>query len=102
MPGTLTLAGANTFTNTVTLNIGTLNLNNSAALGTGTLNFITTGGIIDNTSGGALVLNNNPQTWNADFTFNGTSRIWIWAPARLLSPTTAPSPSTRITSPSAG
>ena len=69
--GTLTLGGANTFSAGVTLNFGTLNLNHQGALGTSTLTFTTAGGVIGNTSGGLVTLSNNPQAWNADFTFNG-------------------------------
>ncbi len=72
--GALTLSGSNTFSGGVTLNAGTLNINNAAALGTGT--FTINGGTIDNTSGGAVTLsNNNTQTWGGDFTFAGTNNL---------------------------
>jgi len=52
--------------------LGTLNVNSSTALGTGTF-AIDGGTTIDNTSGGAVTLsNNNAQTWNGSFTFTGT------------------------------
>ena len=45
--GTLTLSGANTYSTGTTLTAGTLNINNAAAIGTGT--FTINGGTIDNT-----------------------------------------------------
>ena len=72
--GTLVLSGANTFTSGVTLSAGELDINNAAALGTGT--FTVSGGSIDNSSGGAITLsNNNAQNWNASFTFVGSSNL---------------------------
>ena len=86
--GTLTLAGANTFSGGVTLNAGTLDINNAAALGTTAGTFTVAGGTIDNTSAGALVLtNNNPQAWNADVTFTGTHNLDLGAGAVTLSAT---------------
>ena len=73
-PGSLTLSGANTFGGTTILNGGMLNINNPAALGTGTLSI--NGGTIDNTSGESITLaNNNAQTWNGDFVFTGTNDL---------------------------
>jgi autotransporter-associated beta strand protein len=68
---TLTLSGTNTYTGNTTIAAGTqLNFNNTKAIGTGTL--IISGGILDNTSGAAIVnANNNVQQWNGDFTFVG-------------------------------
>ena len=72
--GTLILSGVNTFTGGTTLSAGTLDINNAAAVGTGT--FAINGGTIDNTSGGAITLsNNNVQTWGGDFTFTGTNAL---------------------------
>ena len=69
--GTATLAAFNTFTGGVTLNAGTLRVNNAFALGSGAVTI--NGGILDNTSGFAVSLaNNNTQSWNGDFTFAGT------------------------------
>ena len=71
--GTLSLAGANTFTGGVTLTAGTLNINAAAALGTGT--FTINGGTLAQTinagSGGntGMVTSNYVQTWNGDFGF---------------------------------
>ena len=71
---TVTLVGANTFSNGLTLDSGTLNLNNATALGTGT--FTINGGTINNTTGSAETeSNNNPQTWNGNFTFTGSNSL---------------------------
>lgn len=74
-PGALTLDVANTYTGGTVLFDGTLNLKNASALGAASGNFTINGGIVDNTSGGALTLNNHPQAWNGDFTFTGTSSL---------------------------
>lgn len=81
--GALTLSGPNTGTGGVILSVGTLNLNNAAALGTGvlTINASTT---IDNTTAGVLTLNNNTQTWNGSFTFTGTNNLNIGTGAVTL------------------
>lgn len=69
--GTITLTAANTYSGSTTLNAGTININSTSAIGTGT--FIIAGGTIDNTSGAPLTLStNNPITWNGGFTFTGT------------------------------
>ena len=73
--GILTLSGANTFGNGMTLSAGQLNINNATALGTGTFT-IAAGTTIDNTSGGAITLSsNNAQTWNGSFTFTGSNNL---------------------------
>ena len=54
----VTLAGANTFTGGATLTSGTLNINNANAIPSGTLTIGS--GTIDNTSGSAVTLANNP------------------------------------------
>lgn len=67
--GTQSLSGANTFTGGLTLNAGTLNINSATALGATASTFTINGGVIGNTSGTAIVnANNNPITWNGDFT----------------------------------
>jgi autotransporter-associated beta strand protein len=74
--GALTLSGANTYTGGTTLSVGTLNINNAAALGGAAGVFTITGGAIDNTSGGSITLsNNNAQAWDGDFTFTGNNAL---------------------------
>ncbi|MEI6070989.1 MAG: autotransporter-associated beta strand repeat-containing protein [Verrucomicrobiae bacterium] len=75
--GTLTLSGANSFTGNVTLNAGTLALNNASALGTsnGTLT-IAASTTLDNTSAAAITLSSNKTvTLNGDFAFTGTKDL---------------------------
>ncbi|MFA5926665.1 MAG: DUF2341 domain-containing protein, partial [Patescibacteria group bacterium] len=72
--GTLTLGGANTFSNGMTVSAGTLNINHAQAIGSGT--FTISGGTIDNTSGTSITLaNNNVMAWNGDFAFTGTNDL---------------------------
>jgi autotransporter-associated beta strand protein len=73
--GILTLSGVNAFTGGTTLNAGTLNINNSQALGTVAGTFIINGGTIDNTSGSTITTLNYPQDWNNDFVFTGTQNL---------------------------
>jgi autotransporter-associated beta strand protein len=79
--GTLALAGTNTFgsSSAVTLQVGTLDINNASALGSSTNTFklsSTSGTItIDNTSGGAITTSNYAQTWHTDFTFTGSNAL---------------------------
>ena len=74
--GTATLSGTNTFTGGVDHDAGTLNINNSSALGTtaGTLT-IADGVTIDNTSGSAITTSDYPIAINGDFTFTGTNDL---------------------------
>jgi fibronectin-binding autotransporter adhesin len=69
--GSLAITAGQNFSGGLTLGGGTLDINNAAALGTGT--FTITTGTIDNTSGANITTstNNNAQTWNGDFTFTG-------------------------------
>lgn len=76
--GTLTLSAANTYTGGTTLSAGRLNIDNggtsssNSAIGTGIL-AISGGTTIGNTSGSPVVLmTNNQQNWNGDFTFAGS------------------------------
>jgi len=73
--GTLTLAGANTYSGATSLSSpATLNFNNTKAIGTGVL--VISGGTLDNTSGAAITnANNNTQTWTGGFTFGGTQPL---------------------------
>ncbi len=74
-PGALTLSGSNTYSDGTALFGGLLNLSSAASIGTGvwTIN----GGTLDNTRGTPMTLSNNPQTWNGDFTFLGTSNLGL-------------------------
>ena len=84
--GTLTLAGANTFSGGLTLSAGTLGINNATALGAtaGTVT-IAGGTTIDNTSGGALTVTaNNPQTWSGSFTYTGSNALSLGTGAVAL------------------
>lgn len=73
--GTWTLSGVNTYTGGTTLTAGNLNINSTTALGGATSRLTINGGTIDNTSAGDITLaNNNPQTWNSDFTYTGGTR----------------------------
>ena len=89
--GALTLGGFNTFGGGVTLSSGTLNINNggsssaNSALGTGQFTIVG-GTTIDNTSGNAqVILTNNTQAWNGDFTFTGTNALSMGTGAITMS-----------------
>ncbi len=72
--GTLSILGANTNTGGVTLSAGTLNLNNSNALGTG--QFAINGGSFDNTSGSSITLSGySSHLWSGGFAFIGTNDL---------------------------
>jgi autotransporter-associated beta strand protein len=73
--GTLTLSGASSFSGGMVLNAGQLNINNPQALGAGPFTIAGTS-TINNSSAGSITLStDNPQTWNADFTFIGTKAL---------------------------
>ncbi|MCX6222965.1 MAG: autotransporter-associated beta strand repeat-containing protein [Bacteroidia bacterium] len=74
--GTLTLNASGTYTGGTTLSVGQLNINHLTAIGSGSLT-ISSGTTIDNTSGLAIgpLTNNNAQTWNGNFTFNGSNDL---------------------------
>jgi autotransporter-associated beta strand protein len=72
--GALTLSATNTYSGGTTLTAGTLNYNNTKAVGTGT--FTINGGTLDNTSGGAILAgNNNALLLGGDFTFAGSAAL---------------------------
>jgi autotransporter-associated beta strand protein len=81
--GALTLSGANTYSGNTVLNNGTLNINNSSAIGSGS--FVINGGTIDNTTGLLTLSTNNTQTWNGSFSFNGTGSLNMGTGAITLS-----------------
>ncbi len=83
--GTLTIAVASTIPSGVIMTGGQLNLNSTTALGAGTSPLAIIGGALGNTSGGTITLaNNNPQAWNSDFSFVGTSDLNLGAGAVTL------------------
>jgi fibronectin-binding autotransporter adhesin len=78
--GALTLSGANTFSSGVTLNSGTLNIQNATALG-GVASIFTIAGTstLDTSAAGITLTANNTNAWNADFTFAGTGNLNLGA-----------------------
>ena len=77
--GTWTLSGTNTFSGGVSLFNGTLNINNTSALGSVTGAF-SIGGVgntvtINNTSGSAITTGNYAMSWNDDFIFTGSNSL---------------------------
>ena len=83
--GTWTLSGTNTFTGGTTLSAGTLNINNSNALGNTAGTFTITGGTIGNTSGGAITTNSYPLALNGDFAFTAANNLNLGTGAVTLS-----------------
>lgn len=76
--GTLTLNGANTFTGGLTLNAGTVNINNSSALGSTAAGALTIAAdsVINNTSGVAITTSTAKAiALNANLTFTGTNDL---------------------------
>jgi len=82
--GTLTLSGANTYAGGTLLSLGTLKLGNASALGSGTLTI--SGGSLDS-SASLVNSQNNPQSWNGDFSFTGTQNLNLGTGAVTLSAT---------------
>ncbi|MGA2616425.1 MAG: autotransporter-associated beta strand repeat-containing protein [Thermoguttaceae bacterium] len=81
--GTAALGQANTYSGGTTLRSGTLDIDNSGALGAGALTI--TGGTIDSAAAG-ITVNNNPQDWDASFAFGGsnalnlgTGSVYLWS-----------------------
>ncbi len=82
--GAVTLATANSYAGGTTLNAGTLNVNNAAALGTGPVTV--TGGVFGNTSGSPVVsTTTGALTISGDFAFNGPSSLTLGTGAVTLS-----------------
>jgi autotransporter-associated beta strand protein len=85
--GALTLNAAATHTGGTTLNAGTLNIGNAAALGSGTFTVSGTS-TIDNTTGSSATLTGNPvQAWNGNFTFTGTNDLNLGTGATTINAT---------------
>ena len=77
-PNALTLSGDNSYSGNTSLLEGTLNLGSDTALGIGDSNlFIASGTTIDNTSGSAITLANNPTVVlpGDGFTFGGSGDL---------------------------
>ena len=73
-PGTVVLTSTNnTYSGGTTLSCGQLNINATAALGSGALTI--SGGTIGNTRGTIVLSTNNTQNWNGDFTFAGPAAL---------------------------
>ncbi len=72
--GTLTLTGSNTFSGLLSLTAGTLNIGGASAVGNGLFK-IGINTTIVNTSGAALTLPNNPESWTGNFTFAGSNDL---------------------------
>ncbi len=68
--GSLTLSGANAFSTVVTLNSGTLNINNNSALGTGALTI--NGGAIATSAAGTVTFTNPIASGSQTVTVTGT------------------------------
>lgn len=77
--GVVTLSGANTFADGITLKAGKVRLQNASALGTGTFNVGDTVGttsvILESNSANLVNSQNNPQNWNQDFSFSNTQNL---------------------------
>ncbi len=86
--GELTLMGTNTYSGGTTVAAAsTLNIVSSSAIGTGTLTMA--GGSLDNNSGGPVVLGSNPEVWNANFAYFGSSLLNLGTgPVTMNVPTT--------------
>jgi fibronectin-binding autotransporter adhesin len=83
-PGSVTIDNSNSYTGGTTLSGGVLNVNNPAALGSGTLSI--SGGTLDNTSAAAIAVNPAiTQQWNGGFTFLGTQNLDLGNGAITLS-----------------
>jgi autotransporter-associated beta strand protein len=81
-PGALVLAGSNSYGGGTILNSGLLVVNNNSALSGGSLTI--NGGSLDSTAAGVTLVNNSPQSWNADIAFLGTQSLSLGAGAVTL------------------
>ena len=88
--GSLTLSHANDFSGGIVFNLGQLNINNSAALGTGPLNIFSNGPqTIDNTSGSDITTStyNNAIGLSVDINFIGSNSLNLGTGAVTLNTT---------------
>ena len=70
----VTISSSNSYAGGTVLNAGTLNVQNSSAVGTGVVTI--TGGTLGNSSGAAVTLStNNAQTWSGDVAFAGPDAL---------------------------
>ena len=90
--GTLVLSDSDTYSGGTTLSAGLLDIGNAHALGSGRLTI--SGGSIGNTSGSALTLSNNVQTWSGNFAFVGPNDLNLGSGTVTLSA----SPTVTVTS----
>jgi fibronectin-binding autotransporter adhesin len=81
--GTVTISTSNTYAGDTTLNAGRLNIDNTSAIGTGTL--VVNGGTLGTGASNIVLSTNNPQQWNGDFTFAGPSNLDLGTAAVILS-----------------
>ena len=82
--GTLTLTGAGTGAGGLNISLGSVNIGNASAFGTGLVR-LGSGVTLDNVSGAALVnAGANALEWNAGFTFTGTQSYDFGAGAVLM------------------
>jgi len=83
--GTWSLNVANAFAGGVTLNTGTIDINNATSLGTSAGTFTINGGTIDNTNGSSVTIVNSPIAINASFTFTGSNPLVLGSGTVTLS-----------------
>ena len=81
--GTLTIAANDTYTGTLTLSQGQLNVNNGGTFGSYGILTIN-GGTIDNTSGASISPFCPTQTWNGSFTYGGSNSLLFGSGAIAL------------------
>jgi autotransporter-associated beta strand protein len=99
--GILILSGANTFSSGLTINSGTLRINNYAALGATSGTFIINGGTIQTTNaggGGFFSSTNNPITIGGNFSVSGSLPLGMGTGAVSLGNSTTRTITSTLTS----